>query len=73
MNGLGPDFIQGFEDIILYFTMLAHLFCGSWSVAQSKESSIDFDYLQYAQIRFQEYFSQKELCGTDISFLYSVK
>ena len=42
-------------------TVAAHLFWGIWSVVQAGNSSIDFDYLSYAKLRFDAYAYHKEL------------
>ncbi|KAJ8299001.1 hypothetical protein KUTeg_023061 [Tegillarca granosa] len=39
---------------------LAHFFCGVWSLIQTKYSTIDFDYLTYSIMRFNEYFKRKD-------------
>ncbi|ESO97520.1 hypothetical protein LOTGIDRAFT_228190 [Lottia gigantea] len=40
--------------------LATHLFWGVWGIIQAKNSSIDFDFLEYAQIRFDEYFRRKD-------------
>ncbi|XP_027710200.1 choline/ethanolamine kinase [Vombatus ursinus] len=46
------------------FALASHFFWGLWSILQDIMSTIEFDYLEYAQSRFQLYFSQKEeLCS----------
>ncbi|KAL6428427.1 hypothetical protein ACFW04_008599 [Cataglyphis niger] len=42
------------------FAPLPHFFWGCWSLIQSEHSHIDFDFLEYAAIRFNEYFKLKE-------------
>ncbi|XP_078046171.1 ethanolamine kinase 1 [Augochlora pura] len=42
------------------FVLLSHFFWGCWGLIQSEHSTIDFDFLEYAAIRFNEYFKQKE-------------
>lgn len=41
------------------FVLLTHFFWGCWALIQSQHSNIDFDFLQYAAIRFDEYFRKK--------------
>ncbi|XP_048512124.1 ethanolamine kinase isoform X2 [Athalia rosae] len=41
------------------FVLLAHFFWGCWSLVQSEKSTIDFDFLEYAAIRLNEYFKHK--------------
>lgn len=55
------DFLQGFDDMVVYFTLVSDLFWGTWSIIQAKGSTIDFDYLQYAQIRYDGYYYHKDL------------
>ncbi|XP_076179701.1 ethanolamine kinase 1 isoform X1 [Ptiloglossa arizonensis] len=42
------------------FVLLSHFFWGCWGLIQSEHSTIDFDFLEYAAIRFNEYFKWKE-------------
>lgn len=41
--------------------MTVNLLWGSWSVVQAAVTTLDFDYLSYAKIRFEAYFYHKEL------------
>jgi len=43
------------------FSVLSHFYWGAWALAQSRFSKIDFDYLDYAIIRFSEYDKQRKL------------
>ncbi|XP_074128055.1 choline/ethanolamine kinase isoform X2 [Sminthopsis crassicaudata] len=42
------------------FALASHFFWGLWSILQNIMSTIEFGYLEYAESRFQIYFSQKE-------------
>eukprot|EP00958_Prasinococcus_capsulatus_P007250 scaffold674_cov371-Prasinococcus_capsulatus_cf.AAC.8 len=42
-----------------FFSLASHLFWGTWSVLQAHYSQIDFDFLEYAELRFAEYHKQK--------------
>nr|XP_039267214.1 ethanolamine kinase 1-like [Styela clava] len=42
------------------FALAAHFLWGTWSLTQAKYSSIEFDYLGYAQQRLDEYQKRKE-------------
>lgn len=42
------------------FALTAHLSWGLWAVLMAHASTIDFDYLQYAELRFNEYYRRKE-------------
>jgi len=37
------------------FTPVSHLWWGLWAVMQATISTIDFDYLHYAELRLREY------------------
>ncbi|KAG5835448.1 hypothetical protein ANANG_G00244120 [Anguilla anguilla] len=41
------------------FTLASHFFWGFWALIQAKYSSIDFDFLGYAVLRFDQYFKTK--------------
>ncbi|XP_057669731.1 ethanolamine kinase 1 [Diorhabda carinulata] len=40
--------------------LLTHIFWGIWSLVQAEHSTIDFDYMGYAAVRFNEYFTKKD-------------
>lgn len=40
----------------LRFSLAAHLMWGTWAVVQAGNSSLDFDYLAFAQLRFDGYY-----------------
>ncbi|KAJ3641303.1 hypothetical protein Zmor_027815 [Zophobas morio] len=42
------------------FVLVSHLFWGIWALIQTEHSYIDFDFLGYAAVRFEEYFTRKE-------------
>ncbi|XP_017787130.1 PREDICTED: ethanolamine kinase [Nicrophorus vespilloides] len=42
------------------FALASHVFWGVWALIQAEHSYIDFDFMGYAAIRFNEYFSRKE-------------
>ena len=42
------------------FTLASHFLWGLWSLIQAEHSSIQFDYLNYAFIRFTEYYKKKK-------------
>ncbi|XP_029358380.1 ethanolamine kinase 2 isoform X3 [Echeneis naucrates] len=41
------------------FALASHFFWGFWALIQAKYSSIDFDFLGYAVLRFNQYFKTK--------------
>ncbi|XP_025992286.1 ethanolamine kinase 1 isoform X2 [Solenopsis invicta] len=45
---------------VTQFAPLPHFFWGCWAIIQSEHSNIEFDFLAYAAIRFNEYFRWKE-------------
>ncbi|KAL5768965.1 hypothetical protein ACOSP7_015516 [Xanthoceras sorbifolium] len=44
------------------FMLASHLFWALWALIQAKMSPIDFDYLGYFFMRYNEYKKQKEMC-----------
>lgn len=42
------------------YALAAHQFWGAWAFMQAAWSSIDFDYMSYAKLRWDEYFKRKE-------------
>lgn len=55
------DFLQGFDEVVVLYTLCADLYWGTWAVYQAGTSTIDFDYLTYAKLRFDTYFMFKKL------------
>lgn len=41
------------------FALASHFFWGLWALIQAKFSTIDFDFLGYAVLRFNQYFKMK--------------
>jgi len=41
------------------FALLSHFYWGTWALVQANISTIDFDFLDYALLRFNEYFLRK--------------
>jgi len=46
------DFLAGLYDAGNLFTLASHMFWGLWAVVQAGNSTIDFDFLDYAKQRF---------------------
>ncbi|CAI0410613.1 unnamed protein product [Linum tenue] len=44
------------------FMLVSHIFWALWALIQAKMSRIDFDYLGYFSVRYEEYKRQKETC-----------
>lgn len=42
------------------FALMAHLYWIAWALLQAKWSSIDFDYMSYANLRLHEYYNRKD-------------
>eukprot|EP00128_Syssomonas_multiformis_P018404 Colp12_sorted_trinity150504_noHs@6209 len=42
------------------FALAAHFYWGSWALVQAAYSDIDFDYLNFAIVRFSEYFKRRD-------------
>lgn len=58
------DEVTDAEVEILYvqvnrFALASHFFWGLWALIQAKVSTIDFDFLGYAVLRFNQYFKMK--------------
>ncbi|MCB9760105.1 MAG: phosphotransferase [Alphaproteobacteria bacterium] len=47
-----PDAVADFGRIVDFFVLPDHLFWGTWAVIQARHSPIDFDFLEYARLRF---------------------
>jgi len=62
-KGFGTDVTEK-EVEVLYvqvnqFALASHFFWGLWALIQAKYSTIDFDFLGYAVVRFNQYFKMK--------------
>lgn len=42
------------------FALVAHQFWGVWAFIQARYSDIDFDYMEYSSIRWNEYHRRKD-------------
>lgn len=47
------------HEVVNKFSLAAHFYWGLWALVQSENSSINFDYVHYAQVRLGEYFKRK--------------
>lgn len=64
-RGVSEAEVQEADVLALYrasnkFALAAHLYWGLWAIVQAHYSSIDYDYLDYALVRFTEYFKRKD-------------
>lgn len=62
-KGLGGS-VTDREVEVLYvqvnrFTLASHFFWGLWALIQASLSTIDFDFLGYAVLRFNQYYKMK--------------
>jgi hypothetical protein len=56
--------------MVLYFSLASNLIWATWSAIQAASATIDFDYLEYAALRYEGYFYLKstflkKILGTD--------
>eukprot|EP01038_Epipyxis_sp_PR26KG_P007429 gene7429-10125_t len=54
------SFLNHVDEIVCKFTLCSHLFWGTWAIVQSQNSKIDFDYIKYARLRYEGYWSHKK-------------
>jgi ethanolamine kinase len=47
-----PGTLDDFDAHIRFFTLVDHLWWGAWAVVQARHSPIDFDFMDYARLRF---------------------
>ncbi|XP_074660055.1 ethanolamine kinase 1-like isoform X2 [Tubulanus polymorphus] len=56
------ELVETLYEQVQVFMLMAHLFWGMWAVIQAAHSTLDFDFLDYAVVRFNEYFREKNEC-----------
>lgn len=56
------EFLDVVQSEVTKHTLFSHLEWSCWSIIQSIQCSIDFDYVKYAEIRMKGYFYFKNLC-----------
>ncbi|KAJ2575367.1 hypothetical protein GGH19_003062 [Coemansia sp. RSA 1807] len=54
----GPEALELFEEVRV-FELASHYYWGVWALVQASISEIDFDYMEYARMRFDQYFKVK--------------
>ena len=42
------------------FSLVSHFYWGLWAMIQSMVSDIDFNYMEYAVLRFNEYYKRRD-------------
>lgn len=58
-DAAGDAFYGELLRIVKQFTLASHLFWGLWAVIQARHSPIEFDFLDYARLRFGGYAKHK--------------
>lgn len=53
-------FVEKFYEEVNKFTSASHLLWATWSLIQAQNSTIDFDFVKYAKLRFEQYFKHRE-------------
>ncbi|KAL5707186.1 hypothetical protein ACHQM5_025267 [Ranunculus cassubicifolius] len=48
------------------YTLASHLLWGLWGIISEKVNEIDFDYMEYARQRFQQYWATKQKLLDDL-------
>lgn len=59
----GQDSTEDVEQAVTeanVYALAAHMYWGTWSILQASWSSIDFDYLSYGLMRWNEYYTRKD-------------
>jgi ethanolamine kinase len=54
------DQVAKLYDEVNGFSLASHFYWGLWAMIQAMVSDIDFDYMEYAVLRFDEYDKRKE-------------
>ncbi|XP_075972851.1 ethanolamine kinase 1 [Anticarsia gemmatalis] len=66
-NNPSDEQIQNVYVEVQQLSLLSHFLWGIWSLVQYEHSTIDFDFLRYAEIRLNRYFEQKDSIFKEIS------
>eukprot|EP00158_Paraphelidium_tribonemae_P004590 Partr_v1_DN26855_c0_g1_i3_m40685 putative Ethanolamine kinase len=53
--------IEGLLEDVQKFSLISHFYWAIWALVQACLSDIDFDYMEYAIMRFEEYYRRKAL------------
>ena len=53
--GDSDDFLETFDECVLTFSQLSHLYWGLWAITLSTKDPAPMDYLDYARLRFAAY------------------
>jgi ethanolamine kinase len=62
LNGHAPASadVVALQREVAPFALSSHLMWGLWSLAMAQGTTADFDYTQYARLRFEEYQKRKD-------------
>jgi len=63
-ESLKKETLQLYKKVYL-FSMVPHLLWCLWALVQSNYSSINFDYIKYANTRLEEYFKRKNIVSAN--------
>ncbi|KAJ2662548.1 hypothetical protein IWW48_001790 [Coemansia sp. RSA 1200] len=53
------DVLETLYNEVSFFQLASHFYWGIWALIQASISDIDFDYMEYAKMRFEEYYKNK--------------
>ncbi|KAJ2887370.1 hypothetical protein FB639_001373 [Coemansia asiatica] len=54
-----PESLEKMYVEVCHFQLASHFYWGVWGLVQASISDIDFDYMDYARMRFEEYYKNK--------------
>ncbi|XP_065344692.1 ethanolamine kinase [Cloeon dipterum] len=57
---VSDDEVQKLLVLVNKFALASHFLWATWALVQAEHSTIDFDYLEYAKMRLNEYFKRKD-------------
>ena len=60
------EFFEALYDIVCRFALTSNFFWGLWAIIQARHSPIDFDFMEYARMRFKGFFYLKGLWADDL-------
>lgn len=60
-NQSDDDHVEAMFKEVALFSLAAHFFWGLWGLTQAQHSDIEFDYMNYACLRFSQYETQKHI------------
>ena len=64
--GAQDEFFEALYEIVCRFALSSNFYWGLWAIIQARHSPIDFDFMEYARIRFKGYFYQKGLWANEL-------